>query len=96
MGKGHSDGQYQAGVTERSGQIFRNARSANVGCPSRGRDNRHNAVCCGALVRFWGEADMARPPLAYRPVADDPQEEMPPISLAASVGVGRDFDVYQC
>src|SRR5262249_52560704 len=24
-------------------------------------------------VRFWGEADMARRPLAYRPVADDPK-----------------------
>src|SRR5262245_65708006 len=27
-----------------------------------------------SFVRFWGEADMARPPLAYRPVADDPTE----------------------
>src|SRR5499427_7283192 len=24
-------------------------------------------------VRFWGEADMARPPLGYGPVADDPK-----------------------
>jgi len=24
-----------------------------------------------SFVRFWGKADMARPPLAYRPVADD-------------------------
>src|SRR5262249_31261314 len=27
---------------------------------------------CLLLVRFWGEADMTRPPLAYLPVADDP------------------------
>ena len=25
---------------------------------------------------FWAEADVARPPLAYRPVADDPSETL--------------------
>jgi len=25
---------------------------------------------------FWGKADMARPPLAYRPVADDPKRSL--------------------
>src|SRR5262249_44910823 len=27
-------------------------------------------------VRFWGEADMARPPLAYRSVAEDPKRRL--------------------
>src|SRR5262249_49980305 len=29
-----------------------------------------------SLVRFWGEADMARPPPPYRPVADGPEADM--------------------
>src|SRR5262245_55092268 len=46
--------------------------------------NRVTIFCCAArtyrdcllFVRFWGKADMARPPLGYRPVADDPKRTL--------------------
>ena len=36
-----------------------------------------------SFVRFWGEADMARPPVAYRSVADDPQRSLTRSGFAA-------------
>jgi hypothetical protein len=37
-------------------------------------------------VRFRSQADMARPPLAYRPVADDPLPTKAPSKSRSAVG----------
>src|SRR5262249_35874056 len=47
------------------GAVLANSEPSTHGTKRTSRD-------VGLLVRFWGEADVARSLLAYRPVADDP------------------------
>src|SRR5262249_42475417 len=51
-----------------------------IGTKRTNRDKR-------SLVRFRSEADIARPPLAYRPVADDPQPTKAPSKSRSAVGL---------